>query len=144
MTIKKTLTPREKFESAVKHLFNKTSLETKEAKSYAALFNGIKSKIRQFNLPDYQIYDVINETYVRGIKLLESGQEIKNPRAWIRGTSFNVIREMSRKQNKEQSWDSNLREHQIALEDSNSLDSANYDDEDLRLLELALKKLHPK
>ncbi|NEQ86577.1 MAG: hypothetical protein F6K26_42900 [Moorea sp. SIO2I5] len=51
---------------------------------------------------------------------------------------------MSRKQNKEQSWDSNLREHQIALEDSNSLDSVNYDDEDLRLLELALKKLHPK
>ncbi|NEP28280.1 sigma-70 family RNA polymerase sigma factor [Moorena sp. SIO3I6] len=144
MKIKKKLTPREKFESAVKHLFNQTSLETKEATFYAALFNGIKKKLRQFNFPDDQIYEVINETYLRGIKLLDSGQEIENPRAWIRATSFNVIREMSRKQKKEQSRDSNLIERQIALEDSNSLDSANYDDEDLRLLELALQKLEPK
>ncbi|NET85886.1 MAG: sigma-70 family RNA polymerase sigma factor [Moorea sp. SIO1F2] len=144
MIIKKTLTPREKFESAVQHLFKQTYLETNEAKSYAALFNGIKSKLRQFNLPHDQMYDVIHETYLRGIKLLESGEEIKNPRAWIRETSFNVIREMSRKQKKEPSWDSNLIEHQKALEASNSLNSANYDDKDLRLLELALKKLEPK
>ncbi|WP_293100768.1 RNA polymerase sigma factor [Moorena sp. SIOASIH] len=86
----------------------------------------------------------MNETYLRGIKLLESGQEIKNPRAWIRKTSLNVIREMSRKQKKEQLWDSNLIEHQIAPEDSHSLCSENSEDEDLRLLELALKKLDPK
>jgi len=87
---------------------------------------------------------VINETYLRGIKLLDSGQEIEKPRAWIRATSLNVIREMSRKPKKEQLWDSNLIQHQIAVEASNSLDSANYDDKDLRLLELALKKLEPK
>ncbi|NEP26441.1 sigma-70 family RNA polymerase sigma factor [Moorena sp. SIO3I6] len=144
MTIKKTLNPRKKFESAVKNLFNQTSLETKEAKYYAALFNVIKSKLRQFNLPDDQIYEVINETYLRGIKRLESGQEIKNHRAWIRGTSFNVIREMSREQKKQQSWDSNFIEHQLAPEASNSLSSANSKDEDLKLLELALQKLEPK
>ncbi|NEP47719.1 MAG: sigma-70 family RNA polymerase sigma factor [Moorea sp. SIO3C2] len=144
MTIKKTLTPREKFESAVQYLLKQTSLESKGAKYYAALFNGIKSKLRQFNLPDDQIYEVINETYLRGIKGLDSGQEIKNPGAWIRATSLNVIREMSRKRKKEQLWDSNLIEHQIALEDSHSLSSANSEDENLKLLELALQKLEPK
>ncbi|NEQ84537.1 MAG: sigma-70 family RNA polymerase sigma factor [Moorea sp. SIO2I5] len=144
MTFNKTLTPREKFESAVKHLLKPTSLETKEATYYAALFNGIKSKLRKFNLPDDQIYEVINETYLRGIKLIESGQEIENPGAWIRVTSFNVIREMSRKREKEQLWDSNLIEHQLAPEASNRLSSENSKDEDLRLLELALQKLEPK
>ncbi|WP_424101950.1 RNA polymerase sigma factor [Moorena producens] len=138
------LKPRKKFESTVKNLFNQTSLETKEARYYAALFNGIKKKLRQFNFPDDQIYEVINETYLRGIKLLESGQEIENSRAWIRATSLNVIREMSRKQKKQQSWDSNLIQHQIALEDSHSLSSANSEDENLKLLELALQKLEPK
>ncbi|NEN95299.1 MAG: sigma-70 family RNA polymerase sigma factor [Moorea sp. SIO3I7] len=138
------MTPRQKFESAVKHLVSQTFLETKEATYYAALFNGIKKKIRQFNFPDYQIYEVINETYLRGIKLIESGQEIENPGAWIRVTSFNVIREMSREQKKEQLWDSNLIEDQLGLEDSHSLSSSNSEDEDLRLLELALKKLDPK
>ncbi|NEO66135.1 MAG: hypothetical protein F6J98_39430, partial [Moorea sp. SIO4G2] len=71
----KTLTPREKFESAVQHLLKQTSLETKEAKSYAALFNVIKSKLRQFNLHNIQVNEVINESCLRGIKLLESGQE---------------------------------------------------------------------
>ncbi|NEO94288.1 MAG: sigma-70 family RNA polymerase sigma factor [Moorea sp. SIO3G5] len=146
MTRKTTLTPRSrrKFESAVQDLFKQTYLETNEAKSYAALFNGIKSKLRQFNLPHDQMYDVIHETYLRGIKLLESGEEIKNSRAWIRKTSLNVIREMSRKQKKEQSWDSNLIERQLAPEASNSFSSENSKDEDLRVLELALKKLEPK
>ena len=144
MKIEKTLTPRIKFESAVKHLVNQTSLETNEANYYAALVKGIKSKLRQFNLPHVQVNDVIHETYLRGIKVLESGQEIKNPRAWIRKTSFYVISEMSRKQKKQQSWDSNLIEHQLAPEDSHSLCSENSEDEDLRLLELALKKLDPK
>ncbi|WP_158026584.1 sigma-70 family RNA polymerase sigma factor [Moorena producens] len=113
-----------------------------------SFINGIKSKLRQFNLPDYQIYEVITETYLRGIKLLESGEEIEKPRAWIRRTSFNVIREMSRKQKnkqkKEKSWDANFKEHQIALEDSNSLDSENSEEENFKLLELALQKLEPK
>ncbi|NEQ14159.1 MAG: sigma-70 family RNA polymerase sigma factor, partial [Moorea sp. SIO3E2] len=132
------------FASAIKHLVSQKFLKTNESRSYAALFNGINKKLRQFNLPDVQIYEVINETYVRGIKRLDSGQDIKNPRAWIRATSFNVIREMSRKRKKEQLWDSNLIEHQIALEDSHSLSSANSEDENLKLLELALQKLEPK
>lgn len=137
-------TNRQKIESAIKYLVSQRSLETKEARSYAALFNGIKKKLRQFNFPDDQIYEVINETYLRGIKLIESGQEIENSRAWIRATSLNVIREMSRKQKKQQSWDSNLIQHQIAVEYSHSRSSENSEDEDLRLLELALKKLEPK
>ncbi|NEQ08309.1 MAG: sigma-70 family RNA polymerase sigma factor [Moorea sp. SIO4E2] len=140
----KTLTPREKFESVVKHLVNPTSLKTNEATSYAALINGIKKNLRQFNFPDDQIDEVINETYLRGIKFLESGQEIKNPKAWTRVTSLYVIREMSREQKKEQLWDSHLIEHQKALEDSHSLSSANSEDENLKLLELALQKLEPK
>ncbi|NEO47896.1 MAG: sigma-70 family RNA polymerase sigma factor [Moorea sp. SIO4A3] len=144
MTFNKTLTPREKFESAVKHLLKPTSLETEKAKSYAALFNGIKSNLRKFYLPDDKIYEVINETYLRGIKLIESGQEIENPGAWIRVTSFNVIREMSRKREKEQLWDSNLIEQKIAPEYSHSLSSANSEDENLKLLELALQKLEPQ
>ncbi|AOX01660.1 hypothetical protein BJP34_21420 [Moorena producens PAL-8-15-08-1] len=140
----KTLTPREKFESVVQHLVNPTSLKTNEATSYAALINGIKKNLRQFNFPDNQVDDVIHKAYLRGIKLLDSGQEIENPRAWIRATSFNVIREMSRKQNKEQSWDSNLIERQLARQASNSLSSANSEDENLKLLELALQKLEPK
>lgn len=84
-----------------------------ERKSLFALAFFIKKKLKQLRLEQVDVYDVIAEVYLRGIKKITSGENIKNPGAWIRVTSHNVILEMSRKQKKEQP-DSEFLENQVA------------------------------
>ncbi|MEL6457435.1 MAG: sigma-70 family RNA polymerase sigma factor [Cyanobacteria bacterium J06621_15] len=69
----------------------------------------VERSLAQFNLGDsYDYIDVINEAYIRGTKLISTGQTIENPLAWIRVTSYNIIRELSRERKKssylEESW----------------------------------------
>ncbi|NER06205.1 MAG: sigma-70 family RNA polymerase sigma factor, partial [Okeania sp. SIO3C4] len=44
--------------------------------------------------------DILNEVYLRGIKALEEGKTINSLSGWIRGTAYNYIRELSRKESK--------------------------------------------
>ncbi len=39
---------------------------------------------------------ILNEAYVRGIRLIDQGQIIRNPAAWLRQTGYNIIRELHR------------------------------------------------
>jgi RNA polymerase sigma factor (sigma-70 family) len=39
---------------------------------------------------------ILNEAYMRGIRLIEQAQPIHNPAAWLRKTAYNIIREYAR------------------------------------------------
>lgn len=59
----------------------------------------IRRSLKQFHLDDrFDVYDILNETYLRAVKLMTTGTEIRSPLAWVRKTAFNVIREISREQ----------------------------------------------
>jgi DNA-directed RNA polymerase specialized sigma24 family protein len=45
--------------------------------------------------------EIFNETYIRAIKHLELGKEIPNITAWFRSTSYNIVREYSRKEKRQ-------------------------------------------
>lgn len=64
-----------------------------------ATLNFVRKKVKQFHL-GCDIYVVMSDVYLRGIKFIENGGEIKRPLSWIKATALNVIREMSRRQKK--------------------------------------------
>ncbi|MDY6901541.1 MAG: sigma-70 family RNA polymerase sigma factor [Cyanobacteriota bacterium] len=69
----------------------------------------VERSLAQFNLTDsHNSIEVINEAYLRGRRLIKNGERIDNPLAWIRVTSYNIIREYSRERKKfsylEESW----------------------------------------
>lgn len=57
----------------------------------------IERSLAQFGLKNsFQAHEILIEAYVRGCKLIDSGEPINNPVAWTKKTTFNVIREHSR------------------------------------------------
>ncbi|NEO57498.1 MAG: sigma-70 family RNA polymerase sigma factor [Okeania sp. SIO3B5] len=66
-----------------------------------SLFVYIWMRLKQYKLNKfYQQNDILNEVYLRGIKALEEGKTINSLSGWIRGTAYNYIRELSRKESK--------------------------------------------
>ncbi len=66
----------------------------------------IDRSLMQFNLATrLEAHEVLNEAYVRGKQFIRSGGIIRNPHSWLKKTSLNIIREMKRKQKKEQPID---------------------------------------
>jgi predicted RNA polymerase sigma factor len=64
----------------------------------------IERSLRQFHLTSgIEASEVLAEAYLRGKKLLWSGQTINNPHAWLKKTAFNIIRERSRQLQKHSS-----------------------------------------
>jgi DNA-directed RNA polymerase specialized sigma24 family protein len=69
----------------------------------------IQRSLWQFHLATlFEAHEILNEAYIRGKEFLRSGGMIHRPHAWLKSTSFNIIREHSRKQKKEQSLDPEL------------------------------------
>ena len=98
-------TPNHKycFELAIQYTLNSSIIKgVEEQEQFLLLNHFIKRTLKQFKLNNICVEDVISEVYLRGVKLINSGEEIRNPGAWIRVTSYNVIREMHRKKQKEQ------------------------------------------
>ncbi|NJO65247.1 MAG: hypothetical protein HC836_46240 [Richelia sp. RM2_1_2] len=57
--------------------------------------------LTQFNLSQsYSVTEILIEAYLRGVKKIETGEYIENPLAWIRSTSYNIIRELSKERKK--------------------------------------------
>lgn len=105
---------KKSFDLAIKGLSQPNKIiDPQDRKSSIVLAHSIKSRLKQFHLEQVDFDDVVSEVYLRGTKKINSGENIKNPGAWIRVTSLNVIREMSRQQQKEQA-NSELIEHQVA------------------------------
>jgi len=85
---------RQKFDSAIEVLFaDHDSVSHSFHASIARL-------LRQFCLSGtYDERDIVSTAYALGVKRIESGKLIDTPRAWLRTTCFNVIRDFRKKQN---------------------------------------------
>ncbi|MEQ9550204.1 RNA polymerase sigma factor [Coleofasciculus sp. G2-EDA-02] len=78
-------------------------LEKNNPHAYSTL-TFIHRSLMQYNLASrVEPYEVLNEAYVRGKDYIHSGGSIRNAHAWLKSTSLNIIRELSRKHQKEQS-----------------------------------------
>lgn len=135
---------KQKFDSAIQLLLKSENLNSTQ---YDALsvFPFIKGKLKQFHLVNFNVYDIINEVYIRGVKLIESGQPIRKPSAWIRVTALNVIREISRNQTKWKLVDYSSVEYAVASEEAkNSLVSEDAINEYLKSLQMSVQELEPK
>lgn len=61
----------------------------------------VKRELRNFHLDNlYQEAWVLNEAYIRGVKRIATGEVIRNPTAWLKGTAYHIIRELSREHQK--------------------------------------------
>ncbi|MEM9485548.1 MAG: RNA polymerase sigma factor [Cyanobacteria bacterium P01_F01_bin.116] len=83
----------ERFNTAMKELSSGNSQDC------IATWKFIYKKVHQFHL-NCDAYAVVNEAYLRGVKAIENGEDIRKPLPWVRSTAFNIIREWSRKQNR--------------------------------------------
>lgn len=75
-----------------------------------SVFIACSVALKQFSLQGkYDPAFIFNEAYMRARKTLDEGKEITNYPAWIRATSFNIVRELSKVEKKN-------REHSNSLE----------------------------
>ncbi len=137
---------KKSFDLAIQGLLQPNKINNpQDRKSLIVLAHYIKRSLKQFHLEQVDFYDVVSEVYLRGTNKINFGENIKNPGAWIRVTSYNVIREMSRQQQKEQA-DSELIERQVSsksCEENNEVQLAilkqsleNLSEKDRHILEL--------
>jgi RNA polymerase sigma factor (sigma-70 family) len=83
------------FNAAIEELFDKSNPEAR------SLWASVQRMLWQYRLRGtYDVQDVFMEVYPIAIEKIEKGLVIENPLAYIRGVSFNVIRELRRKQDK--------------------------------------------
>ena len=72
-------------------------MSSNDDKDIASLFRFVKSKLYQFRLSRHYVpREILTEAYIRGLKVYERGDEIKNKLAWTRRTAYNIIREFRR------------------------------------------------
>lgn len=63
----------------------------------------IQRSLMQFHLASqFEPHEILNDAYVRGKEYIWSGGIIRSPHSWLKSTSLNIIREISRRQKKEQ------------------------------------------
>lgn len=66
-----------------------------------SLISWLEMQLRFFNLNSiYSVNDILSEAYIRGTRFINTGQKIVKPLAWIKYTCLNIIREISRSQQK--------------------------------------------
>ncbi|NES72285.1 MAG: sigma-70 family RNA polymerase sigma factor [Okeania sp. SIO2D1] len=130
---------KKSFDLAIKALANSKKIKDfHDPLTSIVLRQFIIRTLKQFHLEQVDFYDVVSIVCIRGTERINSGEHIKNPGAWIRVTSYNIIREMSRQQLKEQA-NSEFIERQIApndREDNNEVE--------LEILEKSLQILTEK
>lgn len=105
------------------------------------LFAFTRRLLMQFNQKDYyrEAY-IINEAYTRGVQIINKGDTIRKFSPWLRGTIYNIVRELSRGKKRENLAEFNEEIHYqtqyslIAEEDLNH---------ELHLIKLAYEMLDP-
>jgi DNA-directed RNA polymerase specialized sigma24 family protein len=125
MTSTDPANPRHRFDEAIVALF-----KSQNPNGYVT-YAFIQRSLRQFHLEgSCSVDEIISEVYVRGVRLIASGKTIEKPLAWLKVTSLNVIRELSRsrcnQQQKHQPLDSDFTEHKIFKQQPN--DDVNCDE----------------
>lgn len=83
------------FDAATSELFDKKNPAAR------SLWLSVERMLWQYRLRGtYNVQAIIIEAYPIAIRQIEAGIIIEKPLPWMRGTCFNVIRELRRKQNK--------------------------------------------
>ncbi|MGD1930971.1 MAG: RNA polymerase sigma factor [Leptolyngbyaceae cyanobacterium] len=84
---------RRKFDQAIQSLFDGSN------ENASNFFASITRQLYQFGLGrTYDAKEIIAEAYARGVKSINSGNNIHNPLGWVRRTALYVIREFKREQ----------------------------------------------
>jgi RNA polymerase sigma factor (sigma-70 family) len=100
---------RQRFDSEIR------SVLYSESTDRYSLFAFMRRSLVQFHLQGmYEVSDVFNQAYLRGISFIESGNKIDRPTAWLRTTAYNIIRELSRDRVNKQKFSSYSDEVQVA------------------------------
>lgn len=108
---------------------------------YKSLAGYVGRLLIQFKLRgSYEIAEIINIAYCRGIDAIDAGKEIYNPVAWLKRTCLHVIHELSRSRKKVQSLDEEGAP-QPSVDDSALAEEMMQ--VDLKTIRLALKELSP-
>jgi DNA-directed RNA polymerase specialized sigma24 family protein len=88
---------------AERHRFDQDFLELQDSRSSSGrvMYVFVRSRLRSFGLANaYKEAYILNEAYIRGTRLIDQGNVIHNPTAWLRQTAYNIIRELRRDQKK--------------------------------------------
>lgn len=128
------------FYQALENLLQPRKLSEKNRDSYLRLIYFIERSLRQLNIYNYEVGDIISEVCLRGQKFI-SREPIKNPGAWIRVTSYNIICEISRIQKKEILIDSNLIESNLKLRKYENAMLEQDNQQELKMLKQALQTI---
>jgi DNA-directed RNA polymerase specialized sigma24 family protein len=76
------------------------------------MFAFVRRELKAFHLDKlYREAYVLNEAYVRAIATISKGIIIRDSSAWLRGTMFRIVRELSREHQKTVSLEENLLEN---------------------------------
>ncbi|NET39205.1 MAG: sigma-70 family RNA polymerase sigma factor [Cyanothece sp. SIO1E1] len=107
-----------------------------------ALQNFIARRLRQYRITEVDIDYILNEAYMRGCRMIESGKTIDNIAAWLRYTTFRIIQETARNQNKIRNLSEKLigeGEFYVRSESLNAAEVA----EQLEIIRIAMQQLGP-
>lgn len=90
------LQKKERFDGEIKAIFDEN-----QKLATNSIFIFVRRSLNQFGLSDqYSEAHIINEAYCRGVEAIKNGKEITNSIGWIRRTTYNYIRELSRDRKK--------------------------------------------
>ncbi|MEM1292562.1 MAG: RNA polymerase sigma factor [Cyanobacteria bacterium P01_H01_bin.162] len=93
-----------------------------------SVFTAMERIVRQFKL-DTEAHGLLFDAYLRGKKALQQGKTIHNPKAWLKGTAFNLAREKYRKRQKICTYAPDLMDALFADEGDSPMDYAILDEE---------------
>jgi DNA-directed RNA polymerase specialized sigma24 family protein len=122
--------------------FEKDFLELQNPRSSTGrlMYVFVRRSLQVFRLSaNYREAFVLNEAYIRATKLINEGGAIHNVQAWVRSTTYNIIRELSRERQKSEP----LEEHIIATVEQPSVLLEELED-DLETVRIAFGCLDPK
>ncbi|MBD2343636.1 sigma-70 family RNA polymerase sigma factor [Anabaena subtropica] len=112
-----------------------------ESSSAHSLLAFINRSLAQFNLSNYDsLTEVINEAYIRGVRLLSAGEKIEHPLAWIRVTAYDIIRKQSREFIKFSPIEES---HVMRIDQEFNNNISTNDNESFKKLHIALGELNP-
>jgi DNA-directed RNA polymerase specialized sigma24 family protein len=87
-------------------------LRQPENESGRLLRSAITKNLQSFHLDRrYSADDVLNEAYLRGINKIDQGEHFRLIPAWLKKTSYNIVREWEREQKRSLPLDENLVEN---------------------------------
>ncbi|MDB9524511.1 sigma-70 family RNA polymerase sigma factor [Oscillatoria sp. CS-180] len=110
------------------------SILGKENPAAYSVFTAIKRTIRQFKL-DVEPHGLLFDAYLHGKKALQQGKEIRNPKAWLKGTAYNLAREKHRKRKKTYAYAPELMEVMFSDEDDSPMERAILEEEILAVFQ---------